>query len=412
MMKRCTFRRTCSGIFLGCAALLFVWAGLASALPRFALMEAEGCHDCHANPAGAGLRTEYGTHFGIEELSAVEARAIDSQLSEHIQIGGDLRTQLYAYFDAESDDGPQYAPSAANHAVEEGSSVAFGGFMMQTDLYAQFMLSDRLRVYIEQDMLRNTREAYGLYGDEEAETYVKAGVFMPNYGLRIDDHTAFMRGGNPRAAHGNPDPHTTDGLFWYPNRSFKGVEVGSEILEAYVTLGAYNAGLSPLLPDNNNAKALLARAEWYLELGAVNAAVGGNAYVNKNEALSSSSKNAYTTMFGAFGGVGNDRWTLMANIDLFDDYLESQTHPGYGSEGFAFWSEASVKLARGLYLIGKYERFDPDADGDIDEFARGAVEAEWYPIPYLEIKSALRLTDQPYPADALRELLIQTHLWF
>ncbi|MDE0022343.1 MAG: hypothetical protein OXT69_13325 [Candidatus Poribacteria bacterium] len=414
-------------IFAFAAALFFGAVHFASALPRFSLMEGEGCHDCHANPAGAGLRDAHGHHFGQTKLSAVETREIESWISEHIQLGGDIRTQGYAYFDAESDahfdnnndgnghdhDHDHETPHAPSNGVPESDSdFQFGGFMMQTDLYAQFMLSENLRVYVEQDLLHNTRQAYGLYGDEEAETYVKMGVFEPNYGLRIDDHTAFIRGGNPRAQHNNPAPHHVDGLFWGPNRSFKGVEVGSEILETYVTLGVYNAGFSPILPDNNNAKAFLARGETYLELDAVNVMIGANMYINKNEELSGESYTELTALFGSFIGVGNDNWTLMAEIDLIDNYLESVDDQGYGAEGYAFWSEGMLRLRKGLYLVGRVESFDPDADADKDSFLRGSVDVEWFPIPYLEIKNSLRITDQPAGLDTLRELLVQTHLWF
>lgn len=406
------------------AALFFGAAHFALALPRFSLMEGEGCHDCHANPAGAGLRNAHGLHFGQTELSAVETREIESWITEHIQVGGDIRTQLYAYFDAESDaphdsgngngdgHGHQHAPSNGVVNEEGGSDLEFGGFMMQTDLYAQFMLSDNLRVYVEQDLLHHTRQAYGLYGDEEAETYVKIGVFEPNYGLRIDDHTAFIRDGNPRAHHYNPPQHQADGLFWAPNRSFKGVEVGSEILETYVTLGVYNAGRSPVLPDNNNAKAFLARGETYLEMGGLNVMLGANAYFNKNEALSSSSHTAITTLFGGFAGVGNDNWTLMAEIDLVDNYLGSVDYPSDGAEGYAFWSEGMLRLQKGLYLVGRFEASDPDTGADNNSFLRGSVDVEWFPIPYLELKNSLRITDQPAGLPTLRELIVQTHLWF
>lgn len=407
------------------AALFFGAVHFASALPRFSLMEGEGCHDCHANPAGAGMRNAHGHHFGQTELSAVETRGIESWITEHIQVGGDIRSQGYAYFDAESDvsydnggnghdhdhDTP-HAPSNGAPQSESESDFQFGGFMMQADLYAQFMLSDQLRVYVEQDLLHNTREVYSLYGDEEAETYVKFGVIVPNYGLRIDDHTAFIRDGNPRAHHYNPPAHQADGLFWGPNRAFKGVEVGSEISDVYVTLGAYNAGLSPILPDNNNAKALLARGETYLEAGGLNVMLGANMYLNKNEALSSASHTAITTLFGAFAGVGNDNWTLMAELDLVDNYLEAVGHSGVGAQGYAFWSEGMVRLQKGLYLVGRMESSDPDVNADDNSFLRGSVDLEWFPLPYLELKNSLRITDQPAGLDTLRELIVQTHLWF
>ncbi|MEO2004299.1 MAG: hypothetical protein ABGY41_09380, partial [Candidatus Poribacteria bacterium] len=101
--------------------------------------------------------------------------------------------------------------------------------------------TEHASVYIEQDILRGAAEVYGMMASEDHEKYIKAGSFLPNYGLRVDDHTAFIRGGSPRSS-------GDDGLLWDPNYTDSGVEAGAEIADFYLTAGIYNGSPFGTLP--------------------------------------------------------------------------------------------------------------------------------------------------------------------
>ncbi|MAF11480.1 hypothetical protein CMK11_13605 [Candidatus Poribacteria bacterium] len=362
----------------------------AAALPRFSLQEGEGCHLCHANPSGAGLRNGYGVEkFGNDKLAADDRRDIDAQISDHLRVGGDIRTQAYAYID--DLDGVEGATDTTD--------VSNGFFTMQADLYANWELTDHASVYIEQDILNRTAEVFGMMASEDHEKYIKAGSFLPNYGLRVDDHTAFIRGGNPRA-------DRDDGLFWEANYADSGVEMGAEIADFYLTGGIYNGGAIATIPDRDDEKAFLGRAERYVELGSLNALLGGNVYTNNNSAIE-----GRMLLAGGFVGVGGDVWTLMGELDIADKYLADDAGTG-GLTSLAVFVEGTFRVAKGIHIIERFEFFDPDLDLESGRFWRASLGAELYPIPYLEIKPTFRYTGQPKGSADLGEVLLQTHWWF
>lgn len=362
----------------------------AGALPRFSLQESEGCHLCHANPSGAGLRNAYGVEkFGNDTLAAHQKRDIDTAISDHLRVGGDIRTQAYAYID--DLDGVEGATDTTD--------VANGFFTMQADLYAHWELTDHASVYIEQDILRGASEVFGMMASEDHERYVKMGAFLPNYGLRVDDHTAFIRGGSPRS-------DGEDGLLWEPNYTDSGVEVGAEIADIYLTGGIYNGGSISAIPDRDDEKAFLGRAEKYVDLGRLRGLLGGNVYTNNNAEI-----DGRMLLAGGFAGVGGDVWTLMAEVDFADKYLIDDAGTG-GLQSLALFVEGTFRVAKGIHIIERFEFFDPDLDLESGRYWRGSLGAELYPIPYLEIKPTFRYTGQPDGSADLGEALLQAHWWF
>ena len=365
----------------------------AAALPRFALQKGTDCLTCHTNPAGGGLRNQYGVEvFGTTELSAKRKSAIKTFVTESLQLGGDFRSQSYAY----SDEMPgETIPS------DTTMETSHGYFVMQTDLYANWQLSDTLSMYIEQDVLRGTREAFGMW--REGEVFVKVGAFQPNYGLRVDDHTAFIRGGNPRAAQAG----IIDGLIWEPNFADAGIEIWAEVAEIKWTVGAFNGGIQPTTPDFDNDRALLARGETHLGLGGVNTMIGANVFTNKNVDLDSTMMIA-----GGFLGVGGNKWTLMGEVDMAKNYLALAADPLEGATSLAVFGEAAYDVSKGWTVLARYEFFDPDLDFESGKVTRFSIGAEIFPVPYLEIKPTFRLTDQPKTPETSIESLLQAHLWF
>ena len=363
----------------------------AEALPRFALQEAEGCHLCHSNPAGAGLRNAYGIDkFGTDTLAAKRRRDIDTAISDHLRVGGDIRTQAYAYVD--------YLDDVADGANTTDTHNGF--FTMQADLYANWELTEHASVYIEQDILRGAAEVYGMMASEDHEKYIKAGSFLPNYGLRVDDHTAFIRGGSPRSG-------GDDGLLWDPNYTDSGVEAGAEIADFYLTAGIYNGSPFGTLPDTDDEKAFLARSERYVNMGALNGLLGANVYTNNNPDIE-----GRMLLAGGFAGVGGDVWTLMAEVDFADKYLtDDDAGPG-GIQSLALFVEGTFRVAKGIHIIERFEFFDPDLDLESGRYWRASLGAELYPIPYLELKPTLRYTGQPDGSSDLGEALLQAHWWF
>jgi len=372
---------------------------LAWGLPRFSLQKGTGCVLCHVNPSGAGQRNAYGADvFGARELPIKTGRTVEGQLSREFRVGGDYRWQGYFYNDF------------LNKEEEEISTTAYGFFTMQADLYVTAQIGDTLTLTYSQDVLRGAPEVFGVKTYRGGNIYVKAGSFLPDVGLRHDDHTAVTRGGSVRL----PLP---DGLIWKPKYTDAGIEAGMRgYLPGEWTVGVFNGGgITPLGPDDrkDNAKAFLARAEFYGKLGGVRALLGGNGYLNKNPDFQKNSLIA-----GGFGGVGTDAWTLMAEADYVTNYLPSAADKTQGAKTLAFYSEASFKITRGVYVLCRVENFDPDLDTASGRVFRVTGGMEVMPLPGVEFKPSLR-----YQTDSRRdekgnalpkniEALIQSHWWF
>ena len=162
-------------------------ASIAHAYPQFQLTTGtDRCIACHFSPAGGGLLTDYGR----DEAGSTISRGGDGRFAHGawtppswLQLGADLRGVTFAKL------------------REPDTDVA--AFPMQTDLYVRagtptysFAMtlgsrSTRSPSPPIQERL-TSREHYVMY-ERESGTYVRAGRFFPVYGIRSQDHTAYVR---------------------------------------------------------------------------------------------------------------------------------------------------------------------------------------------------------------------------
>ena len=104
------------------------------ALPRFAVANSASCIACHVNPTGGGLRNSHGNDVvALEELPLKRWQDKgdenwDGYITDHLQIGGDLRLQ-----------GIQY------NNTENTRKSAF--FPMQADIYTNIKLNENASIF-------------------------------------------------------------------------------------------------------------------------------------------------------------------------------------------------------------------------------------------------------------------------
>lgn len=366
-----------------------------SALPRFSLQKGQGCVLCHVNPSGRGPRNVYGADvFGARELPTQIGKALEGQLNRDFRVGGDFRSLFYFYNDE--------SPSS--------SARTYGFFTMQADFYATAQVGETFHLTYIQDVLRGSPEVFGVKTYRDGNIFVKVGSFLPNVGLRHDDHTAVTRGGSVRTA-------LPDGLLWKPKYADTGVEVGFHgVFPGDWTVGLFNGGgINRLGPDDrtDNAKAVLARGEFYGKLGATHGLLGGNLYRNKNPDFK-----AHLLIAGGFGGLGTDTWTLMVEGDYVKNLFPSVSNPTKGTTSFALYSEATFRLQRGIYVTGRVEHFDPDGNVKAGRVLRVTGGLEVIPLPGVEFKPFVRFQsdsrsdEKGNAAPEVLEVLLQSHWWF
>ena len=174
--------------------VLALASGRAEAYPQFQMSFDQTCSGCHISPAGGGLLTENGMNTA-ETISAWGTNpeflngAFD--MPAWLALGGDVRA-MWGYLQA-----PQ------RYLL---------GFPMQADLYAavkQKKITGVVTVGLRPAQDGNealtrvwSREHYVMWQSEEGAAegiFLRAGHFMPVFGLRLVEHPAYTRryGGTP-----------------------------------------------------------------------------------------------------------------------------------------------------------------------------------------------------------------------
>ena len=165
-------------------------AGRAAAYPQFQLSKDQTCSGCHISPAGGGLLNEQGlnTAAALAQFGTAPEFMYDKiKLPDWLMLGGDFRG-AYGFLQA-----PQ------RYIV---------GFPMQADIYASAVWN-AFRVYVTggyQPAVYNngaatfrppwSREHYVMWQSKPGESegiFIRAGRFMPVFGLRNAEHDDYTR---------------------------------------------------------------------------------------------------------------------------------------------------------------------------------------------------------------------------
>jgi hypothetical protein len=313
----------------------------AAAYPWMISHEYTGCAACHADPSGGGLMTRYGraqselllrTRYGAvkegEEpkyggflLGAVE-------LPESVLAGGDVRYSIMR--------------------TAAGPTTTYHGFIMQADAAAQVSV-DRFRAagtlgYAGEGALGATLagtknrligRTYWLAADfgEEKEWVVRAGRLNLPYGLRIIEHTTFVR----QATRTDIDASQQEGLaVAYTGSKVRG--------EAMAILGNYQVS-----PDKFRERGYSAYLEWSarerLSLG-VSSLITHDA---RDAQLQTALWRQSHGVFARFAPLR--RVVLLAEADVL---LWSEP-PGTNIFGFASFLQVDYEIVRGVHVMATGE---------------------------------------------------------
>ena len=247
-----------------------------------------------------------------------------------------------------------------------------------------YLLADpmpgRLAIYIDETVTpeaASSREAFVLIQGLPLDGHVKAGRFMLDYGLRIPDDAAFIRGQTG---------------FNYANADL-GVELGIAPRPFALAIAVSNGSLGG--SDPNRAKQITAHAT----------AVTGHAQGGLQAAWNDTSAEDFEFQSITVGGhVGGrlGRALLLGEVDWI--------HGSSGDDDFDQWAlylHGDFEATKGLYLRAGFEAFDPLrslAENERDRFVLGA---SWFPIQLLELRAEYRVNrDIPQRVDGNADELI------
>ena len=353
------------------------------ALPRFAVANGASCIACHVNPTGSGMRNSHGNDVvALEELPLERwlnkgDENWDGYITENMQIGGDLRLQGIQYNDSENI-----------------RKTAF--FPMQADLYTNLKLNKNAVIFTKIGVKGGGTigmEYWALISNLPREAWLRVGRTLPNYGLRVDDHTSFIRGGNVSKTLVGLEK---EGLLFTPYLSPPAIlELGVPIspkLEWTASLG------TPLINQNNQ------------EMNNISSKLTHRGSLGENIPYStgiSYMKEDDLNMVGVSGGISYGDFTWTFAIDQAVNWIGDNT-------SMALYDELAWAIIQGIQLIGKFDFFDPNTNLQDGSIARYTIGAEIYPLNIMEIKLQIRMNDVDMENAANKdpEYLIQTHLYF
>ncbi len=388
--------------------LMFVSS--AFSLPRFALMAGAKCASCHINPTGGLMRTEYGIGYSTEKVPLEALKdtefTFSGKLNDNISLGGDYRSQF----------------------IYDGFSKSTTFQAMTTSIYGAVTLSKKITFFFKQDLVNGTSytfspnpnffggpEVYGIFRILPNGWYIKGGDFLPDYGWRLDDHTTYTRGGNLSFI---PGLMGNNGLIFIPNYKDIGVEVGGYIENLFITAGIFNGSGETLPIDFSKQKAFAAKLEYMGTAGSMNFRLGASGYSNTR--LNPFLGNTREFKMGGFtAGIGAENLTILGEIDWTKNQFN--VFSGLISDGvntMAAYAEIDYRAIQGVWLIGKFDMFDPlegvaddDTSPATNTLKRVTLGMEFFPYSFVEVRPQYRLNIET-PAIQNDEALVQMHVWF
>ncbi|MCK6615129.1 MAG: hypothetical protein L6Q47_12895 [Ignavibacteriaceae bacterium] len=362
--------------------VLFVFlSGEIFSLPRFSVRSGGKCIDCHVNPTGGTMRNESGWKWGKNNLvmwksDGEESSPASNMIGENVSYGLDFRTQ-YLY------------------SQEHGKS----DFQNMTgSLYFNAELNDKISLFARNDFVWGIWEAYGI-ANVFKSGYIKAGVFTPNYGIRLDDHTAYTRGGDLGLTH-----TSSGGLIYDPRYLETGVEFGYNFGElAFATMSVGRQGGFASAAPFSKDPSYTARVEFTPEVSDNFTFMAGANYASHKQTLFPGWRDfSYAGGFLGFGAAG---FTLLAEYDIASNYRAADTTSN------VVMVELSYKIKRGLDAVVRYDRYDRNTDGEGDVTSHLIVGLEYFPVSFMEIRPQFRLFTADDPTKK-NSVVLQFHFWY
>ncbi len=343
-------------------AVLLLAGTCAWSLPRFAAQTGAKCQSCHINPSGGSMRQAFGAQYGREELPVpewsqdFELEDVTTLLANFLGVGADFRTLYYV----------REIPDSTGASARSENTF----WQMQGDLYLNFRVAKKVNFFLRKGLYSGF-EAFGLLNILPANGHVKVGKFIPNYGLKLDDHTAFIRKYTGFSAEsGRPE--------------LTGLEAGIAPGPASITGGVYNA--EDGFGGGSSQKALLGRAEGIF-------ALGGKMFLGAGANIFHKGKDdgSTQTLYGGFASFGAGPFTLLGE----GDYIQEK-QSGLTASGLVIFAEAAYTVTPGVDLKASYDFYDPDTDYMTGASSRYSFGFEFFPIAGVEIRPMYRiLVEEP-----------------
>ena len=360
----------------------------AATVPLYAARSGLMCGTCHFDPNGGGPRNEYGFSYARNRHS-LEADPDTLSPWRDLNVVNRVAENVPLYFGIN-----HRFMLLANRTVKKDSLDRLGFFNMENAIHLAFQPHRRLALVYTLDafsegasnVVRN-RDAFGMISGFPWNGYLKAGRFRTPFGLRLDDHTVATRTGFL-------DFSTGERFLPYdPRNPDMGLEYGMDQGGVFGRIAITNGDADVLAGQFASAKTLKlgTHSAWYQ--GAV------SFYDDYRKETFSAVQRA--TRWGYYGMTHYGPLVALGEVAAGTDESEPVV-PGMASGPkknlLAGYAELDAAPSRAWNVRVRWDRLVTDRNSDpvlraAATHQRLALEAEWVPVPFAELRLAVRRID-------------------
>ena len=364
----------------------------AQTVPLYAARNGLACGTCHFDPNGGGPRNEFGFTFAKNRHSQEpEAEGAWKDLNLTNRVG----ESMPVYFGVN-----QRFMTLTNTTVKSDSIDRLGFFNMESAIHIAFQPHPRLTLVYTDDWFASAvnaaaqaprqREAYGMIGGLPVEGYLRAGRFRVPFGLRMDDHTVATRAGFLDFVGGTFLPYD-------PRLPDMGLEVGAERAGIFGR-ASYTNGRANVIGQNPYAEAKTLKLGYRTPRFETAASLYDD-YAKQRPATALPA-NERQTRWGLYGITHWREFALLGEVAAGTDELRPPAGqmPHDKTNLLAWWTELDYAPSRVANVRVRYDymvtnRSTDPLTRDNSTFSRYALEGEWVPVPFAELRLALRHID-------------------
>jgi len=414
---RLPLRHVPLAIALASLASLALFARRGDTVPLYAARTGLMCGNCHFDPNGGGPRNAYGFTFEKNRHS------VDSETGgpfQNLDLANRIGDTAPIYFGVDH----RLMILADDATLSPDGVDRFGFYNMESNLSVTFQPHDKLTLVYSTDGIngpnsaalvntnRVTRDAWGRIGIGENH-YVKVGQFRIPFGLRFDDHTTGTRNGfldfQTRASVLPYDPRVSD----------QGVEFGGGMGSTFGRIALTN-GTSSVLQGLVGSRTHADAVSGKLGYNSTAFQVGVSGY-DEWEPVFANGERARADRWELYGLTHFERFSFLTEVVSGTDMLRSAPNREAATNKLAFLAESDFQWSRGVNFRARFDRMETNRASDLGirgfgSFNRYALEGEIVPVPFAELRWALRVIDPSstrnaagQTLDSERQAFIQDH---
>jgi len=358
----------------------------AQTTPQWAARTGNLCGQCHFDPNGGGPRNDYGFMFARNRHSTEPE--VDPSPWKDLNLTNKIGETMPVYIGLN-----QRFMLLTNTTTESDSLDRFGFFAMENSIHLAFQPHDKLTLVYSRDAFSSG--ASGIVDQKEAfgkisfggPGYVKIGRFRNPFGLRLDDHTVATRNGF--LDFGSEERF----LSYDPRNPDMGVELGGESGPFYGRLALTNGPAN--LFNGGFAETKSAKAGFHNSYYQG----GFSFYDTYNKSPVAGLKRS--TRWGYFALGNHGPFAFIGEIAAGTDegeptVLGSVTGPK--TNLLAGFGEIDFAAGRTVNFRVRYDYLNPNRSSDdavrsANKHQRYALEGEWVPVPFAELRWVVRRID-------------------